>query len=151
MKPIFVSNVCGNTGVAPTAGVTELFTEAFFTKHAIRAGVIDIRTVATITAMGIIVYRTFTTHFTLGAVIDAITASSAFNAVVVNIIATLAIGTVHFAFYSAVNAIVSALRAHFGAVFAKIAIGTMHKCVALEAFTAFAAVEPFLEHSAFDT
>ena len=27
----------------------------------------------------------------------------------------------------------------------------MHKCVTLEAFTAFAAVEPFLEHSAFDT
>lgn len=100
--------------------------------------------------MGLIFYSTFATHFTFGAVIDAITASSAFNAFVVNIIATLAIGTVHFALYCAVDTIIPALGTHFGAVFAKVAICAMHKRVALKAFAAFAAVEPFFEHSAFN-
>lgn len=151
MKPIFVSNVCGNTGVAPAAGVAIFIAQTFFTEHAIRANVIAIITVATISAMALSVYRAFVTHLTIGAVIGAITASSASCTFVVKIIAALTIGAVHFAFYCAVNAIIPALGAHFGAVFAKIAICTMHKCVALKAFAAFTAVEPFLEHSTFDT
>lgn len=58
----------------------------------------------------------------------------------VKIIATFAIGTVHFAFYSAVNAIIPAFGAHFGAVFAKVAIVAIHKCVTLKAFATFAAM-----------
>jgi len=55
-------------------------------------------------------------------VISAITAFAATLAFVVNIIAALAIGAVHSAFYPAVNAIIPAFRTHFDAVFAKIAI-----------------------------
>ena len=110
-----------------------------------------VRTYTAINAVILIFYRTFGAVSAFVTVVAAITAFSAFAAFSVNRIATLAVGAVRSAYNPAVSAIIPALRAHFGAVFAKIAIGAMHKCVTLEAFTAFAAVEPFLEHSAFDT
>ena len=110
-----------------------------------------VRTYTAINAVILIFYRTFGAVSAFVAVVNTITAFSAFAAFSVNRIATLAVGAVRSAYNPAVSTIIPALRAHFGAVFAKVAIGTMHKCVALEAFTAFSAVEPFLKHSAFDT
>ena len=110
-----------------------------------------VRTYTAINAVILIFYRTFGAVSAFVTVVTAITAFSAFAAFAVNVIATLAIGAVRSAYNPAVSTIIPALGAHFGAVLAKIAICTMHKCITLEAFTAFAAVEPFLEHSAFDT
>ena len=100
--------------------------------------------------MILIFYRTFGAVSAFVAVVNTITAFSAFAAFAVNRIATLAVGAVRSAFNPAVSTIIPALRAHFGAVFAKVAIGAIHKCVTFEAFTAFAAVQPFFKHSAVD-
>lgn len=88
------------------------------------------------------------TFFTI---FNAVTASSAFSTIIINIITAFAIRAVPIALYTAINTIVPALRAHLGAIFTKIAIDTIIKSLCFKAGSTFTAVKPFFKFCTFNT
>lgn len=88
------------------------------------------------------------TFFTI---FNAVTASSAFSTIIINIITAFAIRAVPIALYTAINTIFPALRAHLGAIFTKIAIDTIIKSLCFKAGSTFTAVKPFFKFCTFNT
>ena len=88
------------------------------------------------------------TFFTI---FNAVTASSAFSTIIINIITAFAIRAVPIALYTAINTILPALRAHLGAIFTKIAIDTIIKSLCFKAGSTFTAVKPFFKFCTFNT
>lgn len=88
------------------------------------------------------------TFFTI---FNAVTASSAFSTIIINIITAFAIRAVPIALYTAINTILPALRAHLGAIFTKIAIGTIINSLCFKAGSTFTAVKPFFKFCTFNT
>ena len=88
------------------------------------------------------------TFFTI---FNAVTASSAFSTIIINIITAFAIRAVPIALYTAINTIVPALRAHLSAIFTKIAIDTIIKSLCFKAGSTFTAVKRFFKFCTFNT
>lgn len=88
------------------------------------------------------------TFFTI---FNAVTASSAFSTIIINIITAFAIRAVPIALYTAINTILPALRAHLGAIFTKIAIDTIIKSLCFKTGSTFTAVKPFFKFCTFNT
>lgn len=124
--PFIVKLFC-KTFSASAAGIAIFITETVRAFHTVPAGIVfsavKFKTVTTFNAVTFIFKSTIPALMAdVAVVIDAITAFSASYAFVINIIASLAIGAVRSAYNPAVSTIIPALGAHFGAVFAKIAI-----------------------------
>jgi len=122
----FISKLFCKTFSASTAGIAIFITETVRAFHTVPAGIVfsavKFKTVTAFNAVTFIFKSTILALMADVAIICAITAFSASYAFAVNRIATLAVGAVRSAYNPAVSTIIPALRAHFGAVFAKIAI-----------------------------
>ena len=124
--PFIVKLFC-KTFFASAASITIFIAQTVRAFHTVPAGIVfSAVKFKTVTAFNAVIFMFKSAISALIAdiavVIDAITAFSASYAFVINIIASLAIGAVRSAYNPAVSTIIPALGAHFGAVFAKIAI-----------------------------
>jgi len=149
---------CCKTVITAAAGIAVFISETIGAQQTIPAGAVfsavKFKTVTAFNAM-ILVFQSAIAALMadIAKVVIAITAfsASALAFLVKIIAATAAIGAMGTVFYLTVNAKIPAFGAHFGAVFAKVAIGAMHKTFALEAFAAFTAMETFFKHGTVDT
>ena len=124
--PFIVKLFC-KTFSASAAGLAIFITKTVRAFHTVPAGTVfsavKFKTVTAFNAVTFIFKSAIPALLTdVAIVVGAITAFSASYAFVINIIASLAIGAVRSAYNPAVSTIIPALGAHFGAVFAKIAI-----------------------------
>lgn len=124
--PFIVELFC-KTFFASAAGLAIFITKTVRAFHTVPAGIVfsavKFKTVTAFNAVTFIFKSAIPALMAdVAIVVGAITAFSASYAFVINIIASLAIGAVRSAYNPAVGTIIPALGAHFGAVFAKIAI-----------------------------